>query len=284
MPHPVQIAVGQTIRQRIIEEVGRATDLVISHFHGDHIPLNDANLFQLSIQQLEKVPPLIWAHPCGPNDRLQRQRELALVMGLNRTLEQARGKADGLLSFSDPVPHGQSTPNHDRVTMTILDDHRQRFIHASDIQFLHHETIDAIIEYHPDIVLASGPPLYRMTENPSLRSEAWNNILKLSDHVPLLILDHHLLRSTQGILWLEELKAVTKNTICCAADYMKTNRYLLEAMRTELYQAIPVPDSWHKEFEKGTADLTGFLKQAHQTYDWFIDPMTLQGESSSPSL
>jgi len=49
MPHPIQIAVGRIIRNRIIEELEDVTDIVISHYHGDHIPLFDANPYQLSI-------------------------------------------------------------------------------------------------------------------------------------------------------------------------------------------------------------------------------------------
>ena len=155
--------------------------------------------------------------------------------------------------------------------MTIIDDGGQRFVHASDIQFLHAETIDYIINFHPDIVLASCPPLYLLTDDQALKSEAWNNILKLSEHVSLLIVDHHLLRSSEGVSWLNLLAKRTKNSNCCAADYMKVNRQLLEAMRTEFYQTIPVPDHWHEAFARGTADPAAFLDQARQQYDWFCD-------------
>lgn len=268
-PHPVQIAVGQQIKQRIIEELSSATDLVISHFHGDHIPLNDANLYQLSILEVEETPRNIWAHPCDPTSSRQRERELALVIGLNCNLRSAKGEIDENLSFSDPVPHGQASPNHESVSMTIIDDQQDRFLHASDIQFLHAETIDTIIELHPDIVLASGPPIYLMKDNPALKTAAWNNILRLSEYVPLLILDHHLLRSTEGVLWLDELAGLTKNKIICVADFMEKKRYLLEAMRTELYKTIPVPDKWHEKLQEGSADPAEYLKLAAEKYDWF---------------
>lgn len=270
-PHPVQIAVGRQIKQRIIEELNRATDLVISHFHGDHIPLNDANLYQLSILEVEEIPRNIWAHPCAPTSSRQRERELALILGLDRNLRQAEGKIDETLSFSGPVPHGQASPNQETVSMTIIDDQQDRFLHASDIQFLHAQTINTIIELDPNIVLASGPPLYLIKDNQTLKAEAWNNILKLSEYVPLLILDHHFLRSTEGTLWLNELAGLTKNKIICAADFMKRNRYLLEAMRTEMYQTIPVPDKWHEKLQKGNANPAEYLKLAAEEYDWFSD-------------
>lgn len=46
-PHPVQVAMGEVIRKQIIQVWGLATDIVFSHFHGDHVPLVDANPYQL---------------------------------------------------------------------------------------------------------------------------------------------------------------------------------------------------------------------------------------------
>jgi len=34
------------------------------------------------------------------------------------------------------------------------------FVHASDIQLLNHESISQIESWKPDILLASGPPIY----------------------------------------------------------------------------------------------------------------------------
>ena len=52
LPHPVQIAVGRSVREKILQVLENATDVVFSHFHGDHVPLVDANPYQLSIQSL----------------------------------------------------------------------------------------------------------------------------------------------------------------------------------------------------------------------------------------
>ncbi len=55
LPHPCQVAVGAAVREKIIAAMPDATDIVISHYHGDHIPLADANPYQLL---LSWVPPL----------------------------------------------------------------------------------------------------------------------------------------------------------------------------------------------------------------------------------
>ena len=55
LPHPAQVAVGEQVRRRILAALEDATDVVMSHFHGDHVPLPDANPYQL---QAQRVAPL----------------------------------------------------------------------------------------------------------------------------------------------------------------------------------------------------------------------------------
>ncbi|MFN2272780.1 MAG: MBL fold metallo-hydrolase, partial [Anaerolineae bacterium] len=50
LPHPAQAAVGEHVRRRILAELKDATDVVMSHFHGDHVPLPNANPYQLKAQ------------------------------------------------------------------------------------------------------------------------------------------------------------------------------------------------------------------------------------------
>jgi uncharacterized protein len=131
------------------------------------------------------------------------------------------------------------------------------------------ETVNKIIELDPNIVLASGPPIYRMGNLDHWRRQAWDNMRRLSECVPILILDHHLMRSTEGEKWLYALSDIAGHRIFCAADYMKTPRHLLEAMRTELYSSIPVPNDWHKNYDPNSTDLSVFLRKARKRYSWF---------------
>ena len=63
LPHPLQVAVDEKIQKKIIEVWSEATDIVISHFHGDHIPLANANPYQLNIEKIAGLNPKakIWA-------------------------------------------------------------------------------------------------------------------------------------------------------------------------------------------------------------------------------
>jgi predicted metallo-beta-lactamase superfamily hydrolase len=271
MPHPIQIGVGRIIRNRIIEELEDVTDIVISHYHGDHIPLLDANPYQLSINQIKKVPLQckIWSSKYNVSNTKMKQREEAIILGLNRNIYEAKGQVDDSLFFSDLVPHGEKESHLGRVTMTKITDEDTTFVHASDIQFLTDETINEILEYKPDIVLASGPPIYLLDFMKDKLEKAWNNALRLAENVDTLIIDHHLLRCREGLDWLSQLSKKSGNNVICAADYMKVERHVLEAQRIQLYNEVPVLDGWHQLYAENKVDTDEYLSAARSKYKWF---------------
>ena len=264
LPHPLQVAIGERVRERIVAALEQATDVVFSHFHGDHVPLADANPYQLSIQDL----PLRFQQLCGWSlspegatlKMANRFHDLEKLLGSN--MQIANGRCDGPLSFSQAVPHGKSGSRFGTVMMTRIDIGGAVFVHAADIQLLDEQTVDMIIWWRPDIVLAAGPPLYLEQLSKEDRHQAWNNALRLADSVDTLILDHHLLRSVDGLAWLADLSSAAGKRVYCAADFQGVNRRLLEARRQALYQAMPVPNGWHEAYAKGEVNTSGLLKAA----------------------
>lgn len=71
-------------------------------------------------------------------------------------------------------------------------------------------------------------------------------------------MDHHLLRSKEGIEWLRRLASTTKNKILCAADFMEREPLLLESWRRELYEEIPIPANWHQDYAEGKTDFNSY--------------------------
>jgi len=259
LPHPVQVAVGEQVRRRIVAELGDATDVVMSHLHGDHVPLPNANPYQLSAL---RVAPLcqrcrIWVKgPEGLSIPMQHRRT-SLARALGRELPNAEGRSDGQLSFSLAVPHGEPGTHLGTVMMTRVEDETVVFVHASDIQLLDGKAVSCILAWHPDIALVGGPPLY-LSEfmGERRRRTAWENAKKLARHVETLILDHHLLRCKEGPYWLDRLSSQFGGRVICAADFMGHRRRLLEAQRVELYEEMPVPDGWHEAYARGDADVS----------------------------
>jgi len=261
LPHPLQVAEGRRIRKKILRVLKNATDVVFSHFHGDHVPLMKANPYQLSVQALPSRFHELHCWSKSDNDLSadmnKRFRDLAELMGGN--LRVAEGRSEGALSFSRAVSHGAQDSNMGTLMMTRIDMGRHVFVHASDIQLLDSITVDQVIDWQPDIALAAGPPLYLARLSNAERERAWENAVRLAQSIDIVILDHHLMRSEEGAVWLDELSTTVGKKVYCAADYMGRPRRLLEAERVQLYEQMPVPEKWHDNYANGRIDPDDYL-------------------------
>ncbi len=269
LPHPLQIAVGCRVREKILHVLHDATDVVFSHFHGDHMPLVNANPYQLSVRALPSRFCELRCWSKSGNDlsatMSKRFHDLAEFMGKN--LQIAEGRSEGPLSFSQAVPHGATDNNLGTLMMTRVDMGNRVFVHASDIQLLDDLTVDRVLDWQPDIVLAAGPPLYLDRLSKVERERAWNNALRLARDVEVVVLDHHLMRSQEGAVWLDKVSEAVGKKVYCAADFMCLPRQLLEAERVQLYEKMPVPDGWHDNYAKGQVNPGEYLDAMH-CRDW----------------
>jgi len=256
LPHPFQVAIGERVRQEIKSALKDSTDIVISHFHGDHIPLPHANPYQLAAQEVASLfkRPRLWCKDsCNLSPAMaKRCRDLSEVLG--RALTNAEGQNHGLLRFSHPVPHGESNKGLGKVMMTRIQDEERIFVHASDIQLLDVFPITQILDWKPDIVLASGPSIYLRHLSSTKRKNARHNAAQLAQGVNTLILDHHLLRCEEGYRFLEDISSMTEHRVTCAADFMGCRRLPLEAWRRRLYREMPVSEGWHQAYANGQTD------------------------------
>jgi predicted metallo-beta-lactamase superfamily hydrolase len=250
MPHPFQVAVGRSIREKILRALGGATDVVFSHFHGDHVPLVGANPYQLAVLELPDTFRRLrcWSKSGDGLSAGMRKRFEDLADLLGAKMQVAEGLSEGDLTFSRSVPHGAAGGHMGTVMMTRIAMGRRVFVHASDIQLLDGPTVDRVIAWRPDILLAAGPPLYLGRLSAAAYETAWENALRLAQHIDVVILDHHLMRSAEGAVWLDTLSAAAGKKVYCAADYMGLPRRQLEAQRAELYHQMPVSAGWHNAY------------------------------------
>ena len=260
LPHPFQVAVGIAIRKRIVAALTEATDIVLSHYHGDHIPLFDANPYQLHTDQVTGLRHDVrfWSKALDGLPSRMKERATALCESLHRELRNAEGLCDGNICFSQPVPHGDAHAAHGNVMMTRIEDAGRVFVHASDIQLLNRKAITQILHWRPDIVLASGPPLYLKRLSAGQRRTAWENAVRLSREIDTMILDHHIMRCKEGLGWLKSVARETRNRVVCAADFLRRPQLLLEAQRSRLYNEMPVPEGWHEDYARGTVTVDGY--------------------------
>jgi len=185
---------------------------------------------------------------------------------LDKKLIPAEETEQKVLRFSKAVPHGKADNNLETVMMTKIEEDCS-FVHASDIQLLNDESISQIVSWKPDIVLASGPPLYLSILSKDQIRKAWHNASRLSESVDTLIIDHHLLRGDTGIQWLRKLSSKSNKNILCGADFMNKPRMLLEARRKDLYEQMPVPEGWHEAYGKGNVNTDYYWNLAKKQYN-----------------
>ena len=267
LPHPVQVAASERTRRLIEKALEDATDVVISHYHGDHHPLVDANPYQLSVERVAELclRPRLWTKGTKDLSYNQAHRAKALTNSLGRILPVAEGMGNGPLTFSAPVPHGEPDGRGGTVMMTRIEEEREVFVHASDIQMLDDEAIDEVLAWQPNIVLASGPPIYLPSLTIEKREDALRRTLRLAGKVETLILDHHLMRSKKGEQWLDYVSSLTAHKVVCAADFMGLRRNLLEAERVLWYKKLPVPQGWHGAYARGEINvLSDWLNKVAQ--------------------
>jgi predicted metallo-beta-lactamase superfamily hydrolase len=259
LPHPVQVSVVERVKFAIKKALGDATDVVISHYHGEHHPMVNANPYQLSADLVAELlkHPRLWAKGIQNIAPAQAHRAKDLAQKVGRVFPASEGLSAGCLSFSPPIPHGQQDRGG-TVMMTRIKEENEVFVHASDIQMLNDEAIEQILLWHPNIVLASGPPVYLPILTGGMREAALRRTLMVAREVDTLILDHHLLRSREGEKWLDWVSSITNHKVICAADFMGRNRNLLEADRVSWYKKIPVPKGWHEAYSKGKADTRAY--------------------------
>jgi uncharacterized protein len=260
LPHPREVAAAFKIREKILYAFEQATDVVISHYHGDHMPMKAEDPYQLPMEALPSLDGInFW---CKDPEKisglsLKRRHELSNFLGFS--LPTSEGMKSGIMEFSSPVSHGAKEKGFGTVMMTRICERDEVFVHASDIQLLDMEAVLKVLACKPTIVFASGPPLYLLHHISDVGKEALKNALVLARHVDTLILDHHLLRSFEGYRWLKELDGIVNNQVLCAAEFMGKTPELLEAQRKSLYEKTPVPPDWHEAYAKGKTGFEEFL-------------------------
>jgi predicted metallo-beta-lactamase superfamily hydrolase len=251
-PHPAEVAAAVRVRETILGECAGATDVVFSHYHGDHVPLASPSPYQLPLARVSfPGETRLWYK--GPDllSRRSLRRRDDLIGFFGRAPVPAEGQRDGPIAFSHTVSHGGTPGRLGGVMMTCIRDGDEIFVHTSDMQLLDRTAVATIAGWGATTVFASGPPLYLPALSLGERKIAWEHARFLAEAVDRLILDHHLLRSRQGFAWLDQLSALSGTEVTCAAGYEKTTPLLLEAKRKELFRRMPVPDGWHDAYRRG---------------------------------
>jgi len=103
--------------------------------------------------------------------------------------------------------------------------------------------------------MMGGPPIYLAfkLESDDLAA-AQRNLATLAQHVPQLVVDHHLLRSLDYLQYLQPVMRAAEqagNRVLTAAELIGREPMLLEARRKELHEQEPIEREWYERLERG---------------------------------
>jgi len=245
-PHPLQAAFSEITKVLLTSFWRRANDIVVTHFHGDHVPLYNANPFQFPLNLVKKLKDraLLWVKDYGALTPCEETRFEKLSECFKGRVVHVNGEcatSDGLIEFSGTHPHGLSRGT--QVLVVKVGEPPHSIVHLSDTQLLADGAVDKVRLWSPRVVITDGPPLYRLrgAVREHVARKAIGNALRLANYADYVIIDHHIARSIEGMKWLDRLRREVGDRIMCAADYMGRPRLLLEAWRRVLYDVIPVP-------------------------------------------
>ena len=235
-PHADELTAARAVQRRLRNELGACSHVVITHFHGDHHPMVEADDAQLDARQvlLSLQDSEIFAIGKETLSRNQSHRRYLLQQLVGRRIPPAEGTASGQLDFSPPVPHGTPETRSGSVMMCRVQDGKESFVHASDIQFLDDHAVRLLLAWKPDIVFGSGPPVYLLQHQGDALAAARKRVARVAKCVGQVVIDHHTMRSDTGAAWLDELSREHPN-IAAAAEFTNQPRRLLETQRKELW-------------------------------------------------
>jgi predicted metallo-beta-lactamase superfamily hydrolase len=271
-PHPIEFQTIAALRKIIAKAADKATVTTISHYHFDHhTPSFEDWLVNWTedcetARQIYRDKIILAKNAQEKINASHRQRAWmfqktggkhakVLEMADNRTFNF--GKTS--LRFSEAVAHGSEDSMLCWVIMTVVEHDGERFMFAPDIQGpMSIHTLELILAAKPTVIMLGGPPLYLggfRVEIAQLE-QGLRNLEQIVEEVPLVILEHHVLRDEA---WRPKMEMVFQKAsrsghrIVTAAEYVGQENLFLESKRKQLYLDQP-PSAEFKRWIKTLND------------------------------
>jgi len=256
-PHPEEYNALKDSRQRIHEYARMADILTLSHYHHDHFTPNFTDTAWLASSAREARDiyhgKTMLVKDARSSTNVSQRRRGWIFQSFCRKIQAEIIVADGRsfdygdtkVRFSPALPHGEDSTELGSVLATVIESGSEKFIHASDIQGPISETaLQFVLSERPSAVIVGGPPTYLAGYKASEDSikRGMSNLTMIAKKVPLVVVDHHLLRAQESLQELSVISTEIKplgGSIMTAAEYMGEQPKLLEANRRKLYEENP---------------------------------------------
>jgi predicted metallo-beta-lactamase superfamily hydrolase len=266
LPHPKEYEALRQARSAIAQAASSAHIITASHYHYDHYTAAWSNVDAIwtwsSRDEAERIYSdkilLVkdWRKDVNPSQRKRGWIFQEIIKDSSRQFLVADGQSfragDTVISFSRPVPHGEEDTQLGWTLITTISRDGGTLVHASDIQGpILDSTAKLLLDSQPQTLIIGGPPLYLSDYKIGQESlsAALSNLISLAKRIPLMILDHHLLRAEN---WREycspvfEAARASGHRVLTAAEFAEQPERELEHRRRSLYESEPPS----KEFQK----------------------------------
>jgi hypothetical protein len=264
-PHPEEFKTINALRRKIAEAAEKAEVITLSHYHFDHHTpsyedwLCNWTAASHTAQQIYQEKTVLIKNPKEKINFSQRRRAWMFQKTagkLAKKLTVADGKSfvfnKTRIRFSEPVFHGVENTPLGWVLITTVEYENERLMYAPDVQGpFCIETLKIILKEKPQMLIIGGPPSYLAGFR--VKQEEVSNAIRhlevIASKLPIVILEHHLLRDIE---WREKIREVFKTAekaghrVLTAAEFMGSKNLFLEANRRRFYAEQPPS----KEFER----------------------------------
>jgi hypothetical protein len=266
LPHPAEYRVLKKARARLREAAQEAEVLTVSHYHFDHYTATWPRLeatwtwsHRGEAEALYQGKRLLVKDYRSKINFSQRQRGYLfhrIAAEFAGSIEVADARefkiAGTTINTTEPLPHGEEDTQLGYVLAIHIKAQGESLLFAPDLQGpIAESSLKLLLSLRPDTLIIGGPPLY--LEGFRIPKEAVARGIRhlevLASKIPLILLDHHLLRDERGLDVVARVRAVADeagNSVVTMAEYLGLQPQLLEARRRELYRSEPPGDAFLK--------------------------------------
>jgi len=266
LPHPKEYEALRQARTAIARAASSAHIITVSHYHFDHYTAAWNNVDAIwtwsSRDEAERIysDKIVlakdWRKDVNPSQRRRGWIFQEIIRDSSREFLVADGQSfkagDTVISFSKPAPHGEDDTQLGWILITTVERDGDVLVHASDIQGpILDSTAKLLLDSLPQILIIGGPPLYLSDYKigQDSLSKALGNLASLAKTIPLMILDHHLLRAENWRQYCSPVFEAAKaygHRVLTAAEFAGNPERELEHQRKILYESEPPNEEFQK--------------------------------------
>ena len=235
-PHQKELKALFDTKNKIAEIAEKCNIITISHYHYDHYD-PDGKFYKGKKVFAKDISKNI--NKSQKKRGIEFEKNIKNICNLIYSDDTKHKFGMTKLTFSPPFFHGPENVRLGYVIMTVIDDKKQKIIHASDVQGpVTKNATEFIIKNNPDFLIIDGPPTILLGWRFSKKNlqYASDNLVKiLKETKSTIILDHHLLRDLKYKKIYSEPYKKGKKRVKTFAEYLGKKNNTLEAHRKKLW-------------------------------------------------